>query len=30
LAKDGAHNEVFTWERMEVNVVLEESHFQLP
>ncbi len=30
LAKDGAHNEVFTWERMEANVVLEDAHFNKP
>lgn len=30
LAKDGAHNEVFTWERMEANVELDEGHFAMP
>jgi hypothetical protein len=30
LAKDGVHNEVFTWEWMEANVRLEEGHFAMP
>lgn len=30
LAKDGAHNEVFTWEWMEANVELDEGHFKMP
>jgi hypothetical protein len=30
LAKAGAHNEVFTWERMEANVRLEAGHFRMP
>jgi hypothetical protein len=30
LAKDGEHNEVFTWEQMEANAPLDESHFQIP
>lgn len=30
LAKDGAHNEVFTWEWFKANVELEEGHFEMP
>lgn len=30
LAKDGAHNEVFTWELMEANVGLDKEHFEMP